>query len=48
MEGLTLDAIIFGMNQLPTAHNIRESLRELRRRGYNANWDEYLQRWILC
>jgi len=47
MNTFTLDQIIFGMNQRPTAHNIRESLCELRRRGYNAVFDTYQDRWIL-
>ena len=47
MSTFTLDQIIFGMNQHPTEHNIRESLIELRRRGYNAVWDTYENRWIL-
>jgi len=44
---MTLDEIIYGMNQLPTEHNIRTSLQELRQRGYTAVWDSYLDRWIL-
>ena len=47
MNTFTLDQIIYGMNQRPTTHNIKASLRELRRRGYNAVWDTYLNRWIL-
>ena len=47
MNTFTLDEIIFGMNQTPTAHNIRESLCELQRRGYYAVWDNYVGKWIL-
>jgi len=47
MDNFTLDEIIFGMNQRPTAHNISESLKELRNRGYNAIWDTYQNKWVL-
>jgi len=47
MDAFTVDEIIFGMNTRPTDHNIRISLAELRRRGYNAYYDTYLERWVL-
>lgn len=47
MEHYTLEELIFGMNARPTAHNIKTSLAEIRRRGYNAYYDTYLERWVL-
>ena len=47
MSMFTLDEIIYGMNQRPTEHNIRVSMSELKRRGYSAFFDTYLNRWIL-
>ena len=47
MNNFTLEEIIFGMNTMPTDHNIKASLAELRRRGYNAYYDTYLERWVL-
>jgi len=47
MSEFTLDEIIFGMNTLPTEHNIKASLAELRRRGYNAYFDTYYNKWVL-
>ena len=41
---MTLDEIIYGMNARPTEHNIRASLAELRRRGYSAYFDTYLDK----
>ena len=48
MDYLTLDEIITGMNMNRRAHNISASKRELRKRGYSANYDEYSDRWYLC
>lgn len=48
MSIFTLDEIIYGMNTHPTTHNIRESMSELKRRGYSAFFDTYLNRWILA
>lgn len=47
MSIFTLDEIIFGMNSMPTQHNISASLAELKRRGYSAYFDEYLNKWVL-
>lgn len=48
MSGFTLDEIIFGMNARPTPHNIRTSLSELRKRGYDAYFDTYFEKWVLA
>lgn len=48
MSGFTLDEIIFGMNTMPTPHNITASLAELRKRGYSAYFDTYQNKWILA
>ena len=47
MRYLTLDEIIIGMNINRREHNIRASKRELRRRGYTANYDAYKNQWYL-
>ena len=48
MDTFTLDQIIFGMNTRPTKHNIKASLAELKRRGYSAYFDTYLDKWVLA
>lgn len=48
MSGFTLDEIIYGMNTRPTPHNIRISLAELRKRGYDAFFDTYDNKWKLA
>ena len=48
MEYLTLDEIITGMNMNRRQHNIDESQKELARRGCHANYDAYLDKWVLC
>jgi len=48
MTHLTLDEIITGMNMNRRQSNIRESKKELKRRGYSANYDTYRDVWYLC
>ena len=48
MDYMTLDEIITGMNLNRRASNIRASKKELRRRGYTANYDTYRDVWCLC
>ena len=47
MNMFTLDEIIYGMNARPTPHNIKASLSELRKRGYDAFFDTYQNKWVL-
>lgn len=48
MSHLTLDEIITGMNLNRRASNIRASKKELKQRGYSANYDTYRDVWYLC
>ena len=47
MARLTLNEIIAGMNMNRKSNNITASKRELRKRGYSANYDAYTDRWYL-
>jgi len=47
MEYLTIQEIITGMNMNRRASNIRASKKELKRRGYSANYDSYRDVWFL-
>lgn len=47
MSHFTLEELVQGINTRPTPHNIKTTLAELRRRGYNAVYDGYLEKWVL-
>lgn len=47
MAELSLSEIIIGMNMNRRRSNISASKRELRKRGYYANYDPYTDRWFL-
>ena len=47
MGDFTLQELINGLNTRPTEHNVKVTIAELRRRGYNAVYDTYLEKWVL-